>query len=107
MADIDDPRAIRFANETIRPLAERLRALHYEIDAVMIDWYAGMNALVPNDASPIADGREREGISRLVGSDAVSLIVAASGIKAVLDGEGVAQVVAKPCVRRLRVSAEG
>jgi hypothetical protein len=104
MADITDPRAIKFVNEVIRPRAEQIRALKTEIDSNIIDWFAMQSTLIANDSSPIVDGRDAEGISRLVGSDVVNLINQIISIQGVLDQSGVSQVIAKPCVRPLQVN---
>jgi hypothetical protein len=99
MADIVDPIVIRFCNEIIRPVAEELRAIKYRIDSAMVTWYGGMNTLVPNDSSPVADGREGEGVSRLTGIDVNGLVAQMAALKYQLEQSGVPQVISKPCVR--------
>jgi hypothetical protein len=99
---IDNPQAIKFVNEQVRPMAERLRAIKAEIDGMMVDWFAGIDALVPNDPTPVADGREAEGVSRLTGADCVSLVVAAQAVQTAL--ASYSAIVAKPCVRPLSAS---
>jgi hypothetical protein len=99
---IDNPQAIKFVNEQVRPMAERLRAIKAEIDGMMVDWFNGMDALVTNDPTPVADGREAEGVSRLTGADCVSLVVAAQAVQTALSTY--AAIVAKPCVRPLSAS---
>jgi hypothetical protein len=103
MADITNPQAVRFVNEQVRPMAETLRALKVELDAMMVQWFAGTNALVANDKSALADKREAEGISRLTGEDVVGLIVVVQAIQGLLDTAGYADRIAKPCVRPLKV----
>ena len=70
---IEDPRAIKFSNEQVRPLAESFRALKARVDAALVTWYGGVNALFPNDSTALSDGREAEGVSRLTGADVNSL----------------------------------
>ena len=103
---ITNPEAIKFTNEQIRPMSERLRAIKVEIDSMMVDWFAGMNALIPNDVNEaLEDGREAEGISRLNGDDIVGLIIVAQAIQTQLNTAGYADRIAKPCVRPVRVQS--
>lgn len=67
MADITDSEVIRFVNEQIRPLCEAARALKVRVEAMDAAWDGGIGAKCPGDASPLADGRENEGVSRLTG----------------------------------------
>jgi len=97
MADITDPQALKFVNEQIRPLAEALRAVKARSDAALVDWYAGLDALFPNDASPVQDGREAEWVSRLVGTDVHNLVYLLATVVAPM----VDSVIAKPCVHPL------
>ncbi len=102
---ITDARAIRFTNEQVRPMAEKLRAIKAEIDGMMVDWFGGMNALVPNDnAEALEDGREAEGVSRLDGEDIVGLITVVQAVQTTLDTAGYSDRIAKPCVRPLDAS---
>ena len=100
---IDNAEAIRFANEVVRPLAERMRDLNVLCENALAVWYGGMNALYPNDATALADGRENEGVSRLTGADVNSFAGQVADYVSQLDGAGVADVVLKPCVRNLSV----
>ena len=102
--DIIDEEAIRFVNEVIRPTAEKMRGLDAEIDAALVTWFAGINAKIANDASPILDGREDDGVSRLLGSDVVNMVTQMSVYQTALNQSGVANVVSKPCVRRLEAN---
>ena len=99
MVDITDPQAIRFVNEQVRPLAEALRAFKARSDAAVVDWYAGLNAMFPNDASPVVDGREAEGVSRLTGQDINDVMyILATAVAGMGDA-----IIAKPCVRPIQV----
>ncbi len=103
MADITSAEAIRYTNEVIRPLAEEFRALKVRVDAALVQWFAGMDKTITNDASAVKDGRDSEGVSRLSGSDIVNFISQLAAFQAQLNAAGVANVVAKPCVRALSV----
>lgn len=100
MAAISDKQAIRFVNEQVRPMCERVRALIAEIDSMQVDWFQGLNALFPNDSSSVDDGREGEGISRLTGADINNVMT----ILGAIAGEKNEQIIGKPCVRALTAS---
>ena len=68
MADITNAEAIRFTNETVRPLSERARALYYECLAAVPSFQA-VAAELPVGANLIQDGRDAEGVSRLTSDD--------------------------------------
>jgi hypothetical protein len=101
MADIVNPQAITWTNEVVRPLAEVMRSLKARTDAALVTWYAQISAVVPNDASPLLDGRENDGVSRLTGADINSFVAQLAAYKTALEQAGVADVISKPCVRAL------
>lgn len=96
---ITNPIAIKFVNEQIRPLAEQVRALVSEINSCQTDWFGGTNAMFPNDTSAVDDKRDAEGIPRLTGADVNSVM----NVLIAMSGASNAQIVAKPCVRPLKV----
>lgn len=99
MADISNPQAIRFVNEQVRPLCERLRALKAEFDALAPVWYGGMNTIIGSSAQDsIADGREAEGISRLTSNDVTNAVAQFLAITPN------SEIIAKPCVNPLRAN---
>jgi hypothetical protein len=94
---MNNPQAITFINEQVRPLCEQLRALKAKFDALAPVWYGGLNVTIPNDAQePIEDGREAEGVSRLTGADIHGVV---AQFLAVTPN---AEIIAKPCVRPLQ-----
>ena len=99
---ITNTQAIKYTNEVIRPLSERVRALKQDIDSAATRWFAEISALVPNDATLLDDGRDAEGVSRLTGADITSMVTVLLGIQTNLNATGVADVVSKPTVRSLR-----
>lgn len=99
-----NPETLRFIREVVRPMAERFRALKAETDDALINWFSGINADVPNDATPVDDGREAEGVSRLVGSDVHNLVTQMAAFQAQLNQSDVDKVIEKPCVRSLEVT---
>ena len=105
MADITNPQAIAFSNETIRPLAEKVRGLKAEIDDAMIAWFSGVNATIgSNVLDLLQDGREAEGVSRLNADDITGLVVVIQSMQTTLDAAGIQARVQNPCVRPLRVN---
>lgn len=100
---VTDPEAIRYVNEVIRPQAEAFRRLKTMIDAALLTWYGGIDLKIPNNSTPIDDGRESEGVSRLVGSDVTNMVTQMSTFQSQLDQAGVSSVISKACVRPLEV----
>lgn len=94
---ITNPEAIKFANEQVRPLCERARALIAEIGAMQTAWFGGINTEFPNDTTALADNRDAEGVSRLTGADVNSAV----GILLALVSASNAAIISKPCVRPL------
>jgi hypothetical protein len=105
MADITNPQAIAFTNQSIRPLCEKVRALKAEIDDATTAWFGGINTTIGSSANDtLHDGREDEGISRLTGDDITAAMVLFLSIQTTLDGAGAAARIQKPCVRPIEAS---
>ena len=101
---ITNTECIRFTNEVIRPMAEKLRAIKAEIDAHMLTWHGGLGAIFTADmAGAVEGGRENEGVSRLTGNDVVGIVNQIEQLQTQLNGAGVMTVIAKPCVRAMRI----
>lgn len=98
---MNNPEALRFVNEVVRPMCEEVRALGIKLDSLSIAWFAGLDANFATAGDPIEDNREGEGISRLTCGDVTNaisqLIKTAPGQAAAWD-KGVIQ---RPCVRQL------
>lgn len=100
---MNNPEALLFTNEVVRPLAEQLRALSVRLGSIRTQWYGGMNLHFANASDPVEDGRENEGISRLICGDVTNLIA-----QALITAPGEAnawnpEIIQKPCVRQLEV----
>ena len=68
--DITDPRAIKFSNEVVRPLAERIRQLHEDCNRAKLRWQDEIGDIIPNDAADVLiDGHLELGHSVLDGSE--------------------------------------
>lgn len=96
---ITDPQAILACNEGLRPLCERIRSLHADINAFRAKYDGQFGALFyGHNAEPIEDGREAEGASRLIGNDMLAFVqLILYDLKATLDNPGNAATIAKPC----------
>lgn len=104
MAEINDPEAIAFVNNYIRPIAETLR----DLDAVTRDAAAiwtdnDMQAHFTNGPDTVEDGRGAEGVSRLTAADVNALVSEVSEIVAQFAVAGAMDAIRKPCVRVLNV----
>lgn len=107
MAEITDAEAIRFVNEQIRPMAERLRDLNALMDYARGLWIGGeLMAHFANDADTVEDGREAEGVSRLTAKDVSDLVGQLATILTQFEETGVMDIIRKPCVRTMRVTTD-
>lgn len=98
---ITNPEAIKFTNEVIRPLAERVRAIKAIIDDATVKW-AEVAGVIPNDAlEMLEDGREAQGISRLSGKDIRDFVAVVGAVHAAMPNDA---VISKPTVRPIEVS---
>jgi hypothetical protein len=98
---ITDPQAIKFSNEAVRVMAERFRSLKVDVDAILTQWFGGINALFPNNGTLLDDGRTVDGVSVLTGADVTNLITQLLEFQTQMNGVGVVDVISKPCVRTL------
>ena len=104
MADITNPEAIRFCNEIVRPLAEKMRGLKVEIDAALVTWNAGIGTIIGSSAGDaIQDGRDAEGVSRLTAADVAALGGEMIAYQTRCNQAGVAEILSKPCVNPVRI----
>lgn len=106
MADITDPIAIKFCNEKVRPLAERARALYYLMQDFLTEWNGGTATFfAAADSSPVQDGRDDAGVSRLTAWDVVTFqSKLAAAIAEIETSDDLDPTVAKPCVSALNAS---
>ena len=100
---ITNPEAIRFCNEVVRPLCERVRALRADINSARAAYDAGIGDLFFTfGGESVEDGRQAEGVSRLIGNDVLAFVsLVLDSMKNTLNDVGNAATVAKPCVRAL------
>ena len=105
MPDITNPTFILFTNEKLRKIAETVRDLKIIVDDAAEMWVDEIAPLVSTNVASdkILDGREAQGVSRLVLGDLIALIGVVGDMKTTLDGAGVMDIVRKPTVRTLEV----
>lgn len=107
MADITNPEAVKFSNEKLRPMCERVESLKAEIDVMMIEWFAGLNSTIGSSSDDdLIDGRDTEGVRQLTGDDITGVMSVLSSIQSTLDGAGVMARINKPTVRAFRAGRE-
>lgn len=95
MAQINNPEAIRFVNEVLRPLCEEARAFRIRIAALSTEWFLGKNDLFAVPVDTVEDGRRTEGISRLTAGDVTNAVAQ------LLNWNPNSEIIQKPCVRKL------
>jgi hypothetical protein len=98
---ITDPEAIRFTNEVVRPLSEQVRALSANINAARAK-YDALNGppFYGHGEEAVEDGREADGVSRLIGDDVLAFVaVVLDQAKDLFNTN--AATISKPCVRML------
>lgn len=108
MPAITDPQIVRWVNEKARPFSEQLLVLllqskefvsNYDekiVPLIAAAGHVGMDA--------VDDGRDAEGISRLLASDITALLSVANGLNN-LATPAVFTTVRKPTVRSIDISA--
>jgi hypothetical protein len=88
MADITDPNAIRFANEQIRTLCDRVPTIYALLKqhALLFSDTPGLTASFPNDPTAIVqDGSPGDGRRPYSGADVQALEAAVAGFVAQLE----------------------
>jgi len=96
---ITDPEVIKFSNESVRPLCEKIRALKAEILSLQTQWYSGVNLKVPNTSEILDDGRNaREGVSIITGANINSALSVFITIASSINDE----IISIPCSNPLR-----
>ena len=79
---IDNPQAVRFSNEQLRPLADALVSAYWTAKAVVANYYASPElgtAYTDGIAETISDGSATDGRQPVTGNDALGMVTQASG----------------------------
>ena len=94
MADINSPKAIKFCNEMVRPLADELIRFAYNARRVKDRYTAiGGQVLIPNDASPLMDGATTSGIPEVTGADVNVALGILDGVLTALEANNKLQLI--------------
>ena len=103
---MDNPIALKYLAERVRPRAEQIRALLHLLQNDRAAWLAkGIGALVPDDDSIIDDGRAAEGVDQLTGEEFRDIVMDRYGeLLASLESAGAMEPIEKACVRSLQVT---
>ena len=91
----------KYLSDTIRPIAEKMRNLDYEIQAALVDWN---KITVKNDTTKYDDGRVDQGIPAVTGSEITNVVTQMQAYVALMTKIGVRDVIAKPCVQSLKAN---
>ncbi len=76
---ITDPAAIKFCNEEVRVLADRMMQLYYHTVIALDDFTSkGLGSLIPNDSTVVVDGAATDGRTQITGFD-VNVVLSWAG----------------------------
>jgi len=90
---IDDPQAVRFANERIRPAADALARTYHLAKQVQAEWTArGGVAMLPNKSDAVLDGAETDGRPVITGADVNNVINRLAELTADFEAYGAAKL---------------
>ena len=103
MPDITDPLVVKFLDEAVRPLAERLRTFDLLVSDALATYSAQIQPIIQGNvaADLIEDGRGPEGVSRVTKGDLTAFGSLLGNLQTVLDAANQRDVMRKPCVRML------
>lgn len=75
---IDNPQAVKFCNEHVRVLADRVAGIAVQIQSFGAMFAAkGLAELIPNDETPIDDGSKSDGRTPITGADVWEMLALA------------------------------
>ena len=81
MADITNQQAVKFCNEKARKYANHMIAEYYFAKASFAEWFAqGIDAVTPNDSSPIIDGAATDGRPLATGAKVNNIVTRMSDL---------------------------
>jgi len=84
---INDPVAVKFSNERIRPAADTLARAYSAAKGILSMWAAqGVAVSITDTADAVEDGSPADGRQAITGADANRIIEALSVVVAALEG---------------------
>ena len=81
MTQITDPVALAFLNSRLRPRAQAMRQLLYQLNEDSMYWTPAIQALFANDADTISD-RQAEGVPTITAADVKAFVALCQAILA-------------------------
>jgi hypothetical protein len=85
---INDPAAIKFANERVRPLADRLARMAFALQIFLAEYQAkGLEAQFPDDATVVEDGSGADGRTPITGHDVREMVRVAQDLATMATGD--------------------
>ena len=83
MADITNTQAVKFCNEKVRTVADRMAQLYYAAKAVVDEWNSNsLSGVIPNTTDVVVDGAATDGRFIITGAKATSIITRAQEVVA-------------------------
>ena len=100
MANITDPQVIKFCNEVVRPLADKLIGVDAVITAETITWVAEVAPSLASaaDADIVDDGASEDGRTPLTKADIINFVTQLAALTTLWSAAGVRDVISKPHV---------
>lgn len=87
---------LQFVNTALTPICESLRADKAKIDDLMVSWFDGINAGVPNDSTVLQTGPTRYALLPLTGAQITAAVAVIQQIQTLLNAPGVMQILTRP-----------
>jgi len=101
---ITDPQVKKFADEQVRPLADKVARMTVAIQAFVQTFEAkALGNLIPNDATVIDDGASTDGRTPITGADVHQMLELATDLVAMASGENTKM----PTVLKVAVNPQG
>lgn len=101
---ITNAEVIRYSNEVLRPLAEKMQWLKLFVNDALDQWDL-IQASVPDRADQaLEDNRRGEGVREINGQDIRRVIAVLNSYKTMMEAAGVARHLRKPSVRGIDIA---
>jgi hypothetical protein len=112
---MNQPDVTKFLNESLRPFAEKLRAMNFELSALRYAYATGVGPIIDaavavDPDEMIDDGRAAEGVNQLSVGQVAALMGMITELKALVDADASLAGMAagnRACVRPLRITSVG
>lgn len=91
MAEIVNPQVAKFTNERVRPTADRLYGLYYELKSAHYEYFnQGIGGLINTGGAGnlITDGSQTDGRARIAGGQVYTWVAILEAVIAALEASG-------------------